>query len=123
MEHDEQVALFEWASMQEGLHPELRLLHAIPNGGWRAKKTAVWLKAEGVRPGVPDVCLPVARGGYHGLYIEMKFGKNQLTASQQQWVFNLREEGYHVEVCWSFENARDVIEGYLSLHPEQRWCR
>lgn len=121
MEHDEQVALFEWAGMQECVYPELRLLHAIPNGGWRAKKTGVWLKAEGVKPGVPDVCLPVPRGGYNGLYIEMKYGRNKLTENQQAWALALRQYGYDVAVCWSFEEARDHIEAYLHLEPGAKW--
>ena len=113
MEHDEQVALFEWASMQECVYPELRLLHAIPNGGWRGWKTGKYLKAEGVKPGVPDICLPVSRGAYHGLYVEMKFDKNDLTPNQQSWVLALRQQGYDVVVCWSFEEARAAILAYL----------
>ena len=66
-EHAEQVALFKWAEFAAARWPELTLMHAIPNGGHRNKITAARLKAEGVRAGVPDICLPVARGGWHGL--------------------------------------------------------
>lgn len=68
----EQQALFQWAAYNETIIPELKLLHAIPNGGKRYKATAVRLKKEGVRSGVPDVFLPVARHDKHGLYVEMK---------------------------------------------------
>jgi hypothetical protein len=71
-EHDEQVALSRWVTLLQPRHPELALLHAIPNGGHRHKAVAVRLKAEGVKRGVPDLCLPVPRGGHHGLYLEMK---------------------------------------------------
>ena len=71
-EADEQIALFEWAALQSGRFPELTLLHHVPNGGSRNKIEAARLRAQGVKSGVPDLCLPVARGGNHGLYIELK---------------------------------------------------
>ena len=72
LEDAEQRVIFQWAAMETAACPELWLLYAIPNGGKRAIKTAIALKAQGVKSGVPDMCLPVARGGYHGLYIELK---------------------------------------------------
>ena len=113
-EHDEQVALIHWAKLTQSILPELALLHAIPNGGQRSKATAGKLKAEGVQAGVPDLCLPVARGGYHGLYIELKHGRNQPTQEQKRWLMRLRAEGYRAEVAWEFEGALDLIERYLS---------
>jgi hypothetical protein len=71
--------------MMESKYPALRMLHAIPNGGHRHKATAARLKAAGVKAGVPDICLPVARGDWHGLYIELKVGKNKLTEAQRRW--------------------------------------
>ena len=65
--------------------------------------------------GVPDLCLPVARGGYHGLYIEMKAGKNKPTEKQLWWIENLKKQGYAVSVCWGFEAARMELEKYLKL--------
>ena len=43
------------------------------------------MKRQGVKAGVPDICLPVARNGYHGLYIELKAGKNKATKNQEKW--------------------------------------
>ncbi len=71
-EEIEQTCLFRWAALESGAHPELALLHAIPNGGKRSKSEAARMKAAGVKPGVPDMFLPVAREGCHGLYIELK---------------------------------------------------
>ena len=70
-EDDEQETLFEWAEIQAAKYPVLELMYHTPNGGKRDITTAKKLKRRGVKPGVPDVCLPVARGNYHGLYIEM----------------------------------------------------
>jgi hypothetical protein len=112
-ESTEQQALFQWAAYNEAKMPELRLLHAIPNGGKRDKITAAILKGEGVKSGVPDVCLPVARQGFHGLYIEMKVDKNKPTENQMWWMCRLSEQGYKVKVCWGWEEAKREIEAYL----------
>lgn len=113
-EHQEQVALFEWSAWQEGLWPELRLLHAIPNGGKRDIRTAAMLKAEGVKPGVPDICLPVPRGGKHGLYIELKRRKGGTVSKEQEaWIRALMEQGYSCSVCYGWDQARETILQYL----------
>jgi hypothetical protein len=112
-EHDEQAALVEACLLLEGHHPELALLFAIPNGGERHIAVAARLKAEGVKAGVPDLFLPVARGGCHGLWIEMKVGRNRLTANQLAWVERLRGQGYRVEVCYGYEAALAVLLEYL----------
>lgn len=115
LEHHEQVGLMQWADALLGKWPELRLLAAIPNGGQRHKAVAAKLKAEGVRAGFPDLILPVARGGFHGLFIEMKAGKNKPTAEQIGWHDALRAEGYLVVVCYSWNEAAGEIERYLRL--------
>lgn len=81
MQHEaaEQTKLFNWIAFARAATPELDMLYHIPNGGSRNKREAANLKRQGVRAGVPDLCLPVARGDYHGLYIELKYGKNTAT--------------------------------------------
>lgn len=114
LETEEQQNLFQWARLMEGKYPELRLLHHIPNGGLRNKPVAVRLTAEGVRRGVPDICLPVARGDYHGLYVELKRIKGSKTSDEQEeWIDLLNKNGYRAEICFGFDEARRVIEGYL----------
>ena len=81
-EGNEQEALFRWAAFVRGRFPEIDLLYHIPNGGSRNRLEAANLKRQGVKSGVPDLCLPVARGKYHGLYIEMKYGKTKITPSR-----------------------------------------
>jgi hypothetical protein len=112
-EHIAQRQVVAWAQAQSGLLPELQLLYAIPNGGHRMKAVAGKLKAEGVKAGVPDLCLPVARGGYHGLYIEMKAGANRATKPQKTWITALSRQGYRALVCHGFEDARGTIIDYL----------
>jgi hypothetical protein len=57
-EHEEQVALFEWAAWNSSKYKELELMFAIPNGGQRHVVVARKLKDEGVKAGVPDIFLP-----------------------------------------------------------------
>ena len=113
-EHAEQVALFRWAEFAAARWPELALLHAIPNGGHRSKVTAALMKAEGVRRGVPDICLPVARGGWHGLYVEMKAQGGSASPEQRQWLAALQRQGYRAELCRGWEQARCLIEQYMT---------
>lgn len=82
-ESGHQEALFSWAAYRTGLMPELQYMYHVPNGGKRDAATAVALKRQGVKAGVPDIMLPAARAGYHGLYIELKAGKNTTTKKQK----------------------------------------
>lgn len=109
----EQICLFRWAAYSSGAMSELKLLYHIPNGGKRDIATAKKLKAEGVKAGVPDICLPVARGKYHGLYIELKVGKNKTTENQDMWLEALNKNGYYTDVCYGWEEASKVITDYL----------
>ncbi len=114
-EHMEQVRLI--AAVRVGAHdvPELGLLYAIPNGGRRAMKTARWIRAEGGQAGVPDLCLPVARGVWHGMYVEMKAGKGRETAEQKLWRARLTEQGYYAIVSHSAEAALRSMLVYLDV--------
>lgn len=115
-EHAEQVALMQLVSLHLGRWPELRLLYAIPNGGHRHIAVAKKLAAEGVRPGVPDLCLPVARGGYHGLYVELKRTKGGAVSDVQgDWHKALVHEGYAVVVCYGCDQAWGAIANYMRM--------
>lgn len=112
-EGQEQAALFEWARFNARMMPELELLFHVPNGGMRDKITAARLKAEGVKSGVPDVCLPVARSCWHGLWIELKVGDNKPSDNQKLWIGKLSEQGYRTVVCYGWVQAAAVITDYL----------
>lgn len=119
-EADHQAALFEWAQVQVNLgrYPELaRLLH-IPNGEKRDKVTAARLKAMGVRAGVPDVLLPVARGKYHCLWVELKSDGGRASADQMAWHAWLIRHGQKVHICYDWEEAARLIVEYLNLKDD-----
>lgn len=111
----EQQHLFQWAAFMSGKYPALEYLYHIPNGGSRNLKEAANLKKQGVRAGVPDLDLPVARKGYHGLRIELKFGKNDLSVNQKRWLEFLRDQGYATAVCYGWKEAVGVICRYLDI--------
>ena len=118
-EHQNQVSLFHWAAVMSSKHPALSLMFAIPNGGHRHIAVATKLKAEGVKPGVPDIFLPWARSGSqwphdkgaHGLFIELKSTKGKLSSAQIAWMRNLQSSGYQVEVSYEWPHAAGLIWG------------
>ena len=110
----EQRNLFRWAKLMSGAHPELSLLYHIPNEGKRSAATGRRMRQEGLKRGVPDICLPVARGGRHGLYIELKRLRGSKTSDdQREWLAALEAQGYAVALCKGWEAAAKVIEDYI----------
>ena len=114
-EENEQTCLFRWAEFAEVQYEELKLMYHVPNEGKRSRIAGARLKAQGLKSGVPDVCLPTAHGGYIGLYIEMKVKPNKPTENQKQWLRKLREQGHLTAVCYSWEEAKQLIEQYIKL--------
>jgi VRR-NUC domain len=122
LEHDEQKWLFEWIGRNVPSVPELAAIFAIPNAGAGAQKgQAGKMKAEGVRPGVPDVCCAIPSDGYHALYIEMKrLRGGAVSDDQKAWHKRLRDNGCRVEVCRGWIVAARVICDYLGMLPDDR---
>ena len=114
-ESAEQQALFSWAEWASGKYPDLLWMFHIPNGGARNAVTGARLRAEGVKRGVPDICLPTPRGEFSGLYIEMKRRKGgRVSENQSDWIAYLLTQGYCALECRGSEEAQAVIEGYLA---------
>lgn len=112
-EDAEQETVIQWARICSGKWPELKLLHHIPNGGRRNAKEAAKLKRMGVLAGVADLHLPVARGGYNGLYIEMKYEEGRLLESQKKFLKAAAAEGNYCVVCYSAADAIEVLDLYM----------
>ena len=113
-EEAEQRIIFEWAHYAGAERPELQLLFAIPNGGYRTKVTAGRMKATGTKPGVPDMFLPVPRSGYHGLWIELKRrGGGRISPGQRIWAERLVAQGYAHVFAHGADEAIEAIESYL----------
>lgn len=138
-ESQHQCAVIEWARLQETFWPVLRLLHSIPNGGGRGKPfknkraraaeaagfkadkkdvlpplLAVKLKAEGLTSGIPDLHIPAARGGFIGMYIEMKTKDGELSDAQKKIIPLLEAERNMVVVCYDATQAISAIRSYIA---------
>lgn len=94
-------------------YPELELLYHVPNGGKRDKATATALKRQGVKAGVPDLVLPVARCGYHGLYIELKAPGGSVQKTQKEFIKRLGQQGYLAVICYGWQDTVQLIGDYL----------
>lgn len=114
-EHEHAKALMRMVRLFSQQRPELGLFFAVPNGGDRNKIVASKMKAEGVKAGVPDYILPVARGGYHGLAIELKSLTGRASREQVQWIEALRDHGWRAEVCRGWIEAMRVIADYCGF--------
>ncbi len=95
------------------------MLFHIPNGGRRDQIEAKHLKDQGVKKGVPDICLPVARRGYNAMYIELKTERGRPTIEQKWWGERLQTVGNFWTVCHGWEDATQIISWYLGEHDEQ----
>lgn len=121
IEHEIQSQCFYWFLLR---FPKLSdLFFAIPNGGQRSITTAVTLQREGVKKGVPDTLFAYPSKGYHGLFIEFKkssigkrggiIDKGHLSDEQEYMIGQLKQVGYKVEVCYSFEQFKQIMEDYI----------
>lgn len=116
-ESDEQRVVMEWAVSNESRWPEVGYLFHIPNGGFRNGREAKNLQRQGVKAGVPDLCLPVARGGWHGMYIEMKSLTGKTSPAQRGWLAALQAQGYYAVVCKGADEAISEITAYMNKLP------
>lgn len=116
LEDEEQMLLIQWADWNLGKWPELALLFHIPNGGRRSAAEAGRFKAMGVKKGVPDLFLPSPKGGFHGLFIEMKRRVGgTMSQEQKDWRDDLNARGYRALRCDGWEQARDALVEYLEM--------
>jgi hypothetical protein len=113
----EQAALLSEIELR---YPQVfELIFHVPNGGHRHKLVAMKLKQQGVKAGIPDLVLPMARGGFFGLYIEFKATVDPaaVSASQAACIRRLNEQGYLAVVCRGHFDAMEQIRAYLRLAP------
>ena len=112
-EDAEQSQIIYYCQAMSAKYPELEMIYHIPNEGKRGRSAAMVQKKIGLKAGVPDLCLPVARKGYHGLYIEVKALDGRTSTSQQKWIDKLSEQGYKAVVCFGADEAIAVIADYI----------
>jgi hypothetical protein len=118
---------FQYTTIDKTGFEETNIGYTLYSNGNSIKLTALQAmrnKQVGLGAGVPDLFLAKARQGYHGLYIEMKClsrkpkkstSKGGLSDVQIARIKQLREDGYRVEICYGWIEARDVILNYLNI--------
>lgn len=113
-----------WSGYHSTVKIPERLLYANVNGAvlghgkeeYQVKQRQIrgrLLKLAGLRNGVFDLFLAVARKGAHGLYLELKAGDNDTSKDQDMFMYDVRDQGYVAVVCWSAEDAINAIKAYL----------
>lgn len=107
-----------WAVEAARLGKPEHLLMAFPLQGKRTKANASRMKAEGMRAGTPDMLLNLARGRYHGLWVEFKRPDGTLTDSQKDMLADLSAEGYAAFACYGLDAAQKLIRRYL-FRPDE----
>lgn len=105
-ETEEQKVVIEYCDLMR-----IPIVH-IPNESPRSASYAAMLKRMGLRKGFPDLFVTRARNGYHGLFIEMKYGKGKPSKEQTEWLELLSSEGYACKICYTADEAIKVIEDY-----------
>lgn len=120
-EEQEQITLVQRASYHRICKD---YLFAIPNGGKRHLVTAMKLKKQGVKPGIPDLFLAYPTNKFHGLFIELKRraqtkaeggsrSKGSLTVDQMIMIKQLNHVGYMATVAYGADEAWKIITEYL----------
>lgn len=116
-EHDLQAAIIAECDRRSILRVEYGLIFTVPNGQYRQGQR----REPGMRPGIPDLFLPVAKRGYHGAFLELKVSPNKPSQLQLDWMRNLRAEGYACEVIWDdVDKAMAWIAWYLEGSTDDR---
>ena len=109
-EQNDQIALSAW------LHAKGIKHHASPNGEKRSSRRGALLRDMGMWAGMPDLAIFVMRGGYGGLFIELKDKETgKLQKNQIECQRYLNEAGYKADTCWSLDDAKRVVLQYMAL--------
>ena len=109
------IGMVKWWAFYSRINklPEHLLFHC-PNQSMGGPRHGHNLKLMGVRAGTPDYMLAVARGPYHGMFLEIKSLDGRVSPEQKETMLNLTNQGYLVVLCRGAEEARLQIEAYLS---------
>ncbi len=126
-ESDMQIALFDMIYLHESKYPLLRRIFHVPNEGYfrgpQGQAKGQKRHREGVRAGIFDIFVdvPVQRDAWGklgfsfvpGLRIELKAPGGKMLDAQTDWLNYYRSAGYRAEVCFSWEEAWNIICDYL----------
>ncbi len=128
-ESDMQIALFDMVYLHETKYPLLARVFHVPNEGYsgpKGKAKGQKRHREGVRAGIFDIFVdvPMSLNMFTtsldgaliycpGLRIELKAPGGKMSDAQTDWLNYYREAGYRAEICFSWEEAWNIICEYL----------
>lgn len=94
----------------------LDVTHHSPMGGTASARQKSKFKKMGAKSGWPDIQISVAKGCYHGLYVELKRSKGGVVSANQKEILTmLDEEGYCTTVARGYDKAVEVVKQYMAL--------
>lgn len=96
-----------------------RMIIANPNGGKRNVFEAMRMKQMGVLSGVYDLFIPEPVYPFHGLWVEMKYGKGNLSDNQKEFKDKISARGYAAVECWNEKEFEKILTEYFSKHAFQ----
>lgn len=114
-EAQHQTFVFQVLQLNERKYPFLKWIYAVPNGGHRHPAVAAQMKAQGVKRGISDICIPIPKKDYHGCYIEMKMVGKKLTPEQAEFAAFIMENDYEFAMCLTCDQVLETIENYLQI--------
>jgi hypothetical protein len=98
----------------DSVRNDCELVHGIMNGlELKDARSGAAAKASGLRPGIPDIFVPIRRGSWSGLYIELKTPKGTLRKSQEKMIPLLQAQGFMVKICIGWRQASVALLSYL----------
>jgi hypothetical protein len=111
-----QANIVRWFSLA---YPKYeRMLFAIENKRRATPIQGARLKQQGIKAGVPDLCLALPTQNSGALYIELKFGKNKQTAEQKEFEIACNKFGNCYELIYTFDDAVRLITSYINSYNE-----
>lgn len=121
-EFEQQCHLFRFLRLYANKEPRFGFIFSIPNGLYTLPKTKGDAVASGLREGVWDIFCPFPRQPTPddsrialGMFIEMKWGRNDLTEEQEEFQKAMLAAGYSCGVCYSWLDAARFICSYLRV--------
>ena len=118
LEADTQKAIFKWFCLQYPAYKKCfqASLNGISLSGnikSRARTISI-AKSQGMCIGQSDIFLAVIRGGFAGLYVELKEGYNKATDDQLEFGQEMLRQGYDFEIATGFKACQDAIKRYMN---------
>lgn len=111
-EQIEHIKLMDWVRSKSHIHP---FVFHIGNERKTSVQQGKLLKRMGIKAGVSDLFIGIPRGEWHGMFLELKAGKNKPTKAQELFMQDFASQGYYCVWCQGFEEAKKLILEYVEI--------